>query len=55
MTTCIVVGGYRNLNGTALSVYQNAFLVKRVVILSVIHPLNLPTENLLYKYIFKLS
>jgi hypothetical protein len=53
MTTCMVVGSYQNLNHIAISVYQNTFLVKYVVILSVISPLIWPTESLFYKYMFR--
>jgi hypothetical protein len=55
MTTCIVVGCYQNLNHRTLSVYKNIFLVKHVVILSVIRPLISPTESLFYEYVFQQS
>jgi len=55
MTTCIAVGGYQNLSHRTSCVYQNIFLVKHVVILTVIRPLISPTENLFYKYVFQQS
>jgi len=52
MTTCIAVGGYQNLDNRTFSVYQNIFLVKHVVILSIIRPFVSPTESLFYIYIY---